>query len=87
MDENTGEIVKEKIVQFTILAKSYAKRKKKVFIRDINDQFFFCDIKKVDDVDDLLTVKCFAPPTKSGLVIDIPIVSIVKLSEWSEVRL
>jgi hypothetical protein len=86
MDKNTGDVVKEKVAQFTILAKSYAERKKKVFICDINNQWFFCDIKKVDDKDDLLTVKCFAPPTKSGLVVDIPIVSIVKLKEWSEVR-
>ena len=80
-ENNINFIVKEKIQRIIILANSSMVNKKKVFISDINDEWYFCNIEKIDVDDEMLYVKCFGPPKKNNTSPIIPIASIIKFDE------
>lgn len=56
--------IKEKMERWKILAEQYLKEDIKVFIKDIDNNWYFADILLVGDI--TLTIKCFAPEERAG---------------------
>lgn len=52
----------KKIERWKLKGELFLKENKKVFIKDINNQYFFADILKLDK--NTIELKCFAPEEK-----------------------
>lgn len=75
-------MVKEMVERFKVLSELYLREDKRIFIRDIKDDYFFADILLVGE--SRVYIQCFAPESKAGQKFEIPWASIIKLEEYIE---
>lgn len=74
----------EKIARIKILAELFFKDKIKVYIKDIYDSYYFCDIVSVKE--EKILVKCFAPTDKAGQEFQIYWANVIELKKYEEQR-
>ena len=55
---------KDKVERWKELAELFLKNDERVYIKDIDDNFYFADITLVGD--DSITVQCFSPEERKG---------------------
>ena len=73
--------IKEKIARWQVLADLFDKQDKKVFIKDILDNYYFADILIVGE--DTILIDCFAPEDRKGHQ-QLYWANIVKFDEYKE---
>ena len=71
-----------KVEQLKILAEDFLQKDIKVFITDINDEWYFADILLVGE--ELLAIQCFGPKAKEDKNYSLRWASIVKFKEYEE---
>ena len=76
--------IKEKMERWKVLAEQLLEHNKKIFIKDINDNWYFADILLVGDL--AITIKCFAPVNRADEKINIHWAMIQTLDEFKEER-
>lgn len=74
--------VKDTIERYKVLAELFLKNDTRALVKDVDDNFYFCDILFVGE--DKLRVQCFAPEQRAGLKFDIYWLLITKLDEYKE---
>jgi hypothetical protein len=74
----------EKIERYKVLADEFLKNDIRVFIKDINENYFFADIILVGE--DKLTIQCFAPEKKKGMKFYLRWSEIMFFDEYEEER-
>ena len=62
--ENFKEEFKEKVERWKELAELFLKNDERVYIKDIDGNYYFADLILVGD--DSITVQCFAPDDRIG---------------------
>ena len=71
-----------KIEGWKNLAEIFLKEDKKVYIKDLNGDYYFADILLVGDA--TITIQCFAPDTRAGKNYTLYWVSIYRFDEYKE---
>lgn len=72
--------LREKIEGWKNLAELFLKSNKRVYIKDLNGDYYFADILYVGE--DTIRIKCFAPDTRIGKTFTLYWVSIYRFSEY-----
>jgi hypothetical protein len=78
------EKIMDKIERYKLLADEFLKNDIRVFIKDINDDYYFADILLVGE--DKLTIQCFAPERKAGQKFYLRWSEIMFFDEYEEER-
>lgn len=76
------ENIKENIERIKLLSEDFLNRDKRIFVKDINGNFYFADIILVGD--EGLTIKCFAPVQRKNEKITLNWFAIVLIEEYKE---
>lgn len=74
------DTIKDKIERNKILAELFLKQNKRVYIKDIEDSYFFADILFVGE--ETIEIQCFAPSDKKDLKFVLYWANIVSLKEY-----
>ena len=72
--------ITSQVERFKALAEFYLKNEKRIYVKDVNGQYFFADIILVGE--EVLTIQAFAPQHKANQKFYLPWVSVVKLEEY-----
>jgi hypothetical protein len=72
--------IKEKIARWKVLADLWITNSKKVFIKDVLNNYYFADIKSFDDAS--VTIKCFAPADRDGIDYHLYWANIISFEEY-----
>lgn len=83
MDKEEKEIY-AKIGRWKLLAKQFLAGKKKIFIKDIDNNWYFADIILIGE--QTITIKCFAPSERIGEEYILNWLSIIKFDEYKDGR-
>jgi hypothetical protein len=78
------DTIKDKAERMKVLAELFLKEDKRVFIIDINNEWYFADILIIGE--ERLLIQCFSPEQKKGLKFDLPWISIIKFEEYKEMK-
>ena len=78
----SSDSIKEVIERYKLIAEDYLRENKKVFIKDINDQFYFAYILFVGE--SAIIIQCFAPANKNGEKYTLNWFLINKFEEYKE---
>lgn len=76
------ETIKDKIERHKILAELFLKENIRVYIKDIDNTYYFCDILEVKE--DILIIKCFAPIDKINKSYNFYWANIIDLKKYEE---
>jgi hypothetical protein len=71
---------KEKVARWKVLADLWITNYKKVFIKDIQNNYYFADIKSFND--STVTIKCFAPEDRKDKEYDLYWANIITFEEY-----
>ena len=73
-------MTKDKAERIKVLAELYLKEDKRVFIVDLNNEWYFADILIVGE--ERLNIQCFSPKSKKDLKFHLPYSSIIKFDVY-----
>lgn len=79
MDQGT----KDKIERWKGLAEIFLKNDTKVYIKDVDDNLYFCDLLLVGE--DTITIQCFAPEQREGAKIMLYWPLIIKFEQYNNI--
>jgi hypothetical protein len=71
---------KERMARWQVLADLWILNNKKVFIKDISNNYYFADIKSFDQL--TITIKCFAPADREDKDYQICWADIITFEEY-----
>lgn len=78
------ERIKEQMERWKVLAETFLKEDKRVYIKDSSNNIYFAEIIFIGE--DTLTLQCFAPEQRAGKTVILYWPLIVKLDEYREVE-
>ncbi len=76
--------IRNKVERWKVLAEIFLKEDKRVFIKDVNDNYYFADILLVGE--DTITIMCFAPEDRADQKIVLYWVNVYYFDEYKDVR-
>ena len=76
--------IKEKIARWQVLAELWCNTNKRVYIKDILNNYYFADILQVND--DTVFIRCFSPSDRIDQEINIYWANIIKFTEYDSQR-
>lgn len=76
------EKINEKIERLKLLAEDFLNKDKRIFIKDMNNHYYFADIILVGD--EGLTIQSFAPAQRKGEKTTINWLTIILMEEYRE---
>lgn len=71
---------KEKVSRWNVLAELWITNSKKVFIKDILNNYYFADIIKYNETS--ITIKCFAPEDRKDIEYNLYWANIITFEEY-----
>lgn len=74
--------IKEKIERWKVLAELWFNEGKKIFVKDINDNYYFADIIIVGE--DTILIECFSPLDRKGKREQLYWANIISIDEYRE---
>ena len=71
---------KEKVARWNVLAELWIANSKKVFIKDILNNYYFADVIKSNETS--VTIKCFDPEDRKDIEYDLYWANIITFEEY-----